>query len=618
MATITELLSAIFFTGGGVSTEVPGKYDVALNGYPFMIDDTHDTFKGGIATIPLLRSQADGSDEPGEASTNPEDLWPRSQHSFHKGAGQQWLDTDDGDRFRYWNSFMIDPWTRGQIKSLNDSGQFYASTNTNLKTVSVGTYSYLSDGNALKFWSDITAVPVAPSDAGMPNSPVIDYCTDGYNIYASTNSAIYKTTKAATSSSSYNTNIGAPDILGFHKGRLMAAKDNVVYNVTGTGAPTWSFTHPNTDFKWTCFGAGTGCIYMGGYSGDKSIIYFVTVKDDGTGLNVPQVAGELPDGEIVRALTGYLGFLNVGTDNGRRLAEMASNNFLTIGALTPSENPVLCFEPQDRFVWYGWTNFDSSYTGLGRMDLSQLVEANVPAYSSDLMVGSAVVGFGVQGIVTSVATSHDRRVYTVSGYGLVRELPTPSTTDVPYFETSEITYGIPDDKVALSLAIEHEALTSNQYIRCYVSVDGGAYELVGSNNVYGSRHPSTPFKIDELTGSTFRIKFVLFREDATPTSLNRYTLRAYPVPERGRTIVVALKLHDELYDANETTYSMDVKAARAFVENLLVNGRIVRYQELGDTYSVFVDQLQFERWKRSHTNEAWQGTLACKLKVLGE
>jgi hypothetical protein len=614
--TITELFSGLFFTGTSVSNDVPGKFDCALNGHPFMIDDTHDTFKGGIATIPLLRSQADGSDEPGESSTNPEDLWPRSQHSWHKGAGQQWLDLDDGDRFRYWKSRGLDPWTRGQITTLNNTASIYSSANSNLKTITAGDTTYLQDGNALKYCNDISVLSPSFSDAGMPASTLNDICTDGYTVYASVNSAIYKTTKGSGSSSSYNTNIGAPDILGFHKGRLMAAKNNVVYNVTGTGAPTWSFTHPNTDFKWTCFGAGTGCIYMGGYSGDKSVIYFVTVKDDGTGLNVPQVAGELPDGEIVRALTGYLGYLCIGTDNGRRLAEMASNNFLTIGALNPSDNPVLCFEPQDRFVWYGWSNFDESFTGLGRMDLSQLNEANVPAYSSDIMYGSLVTGFGQQGSVTSVVTSHDRRLFTVANKGLIRE-NLNSVQFGAYVETSEITYGIPDDKVALKLALEHEAFNpgGGGIIRAYASVDGGDYQLIDATSIVTAA--TEEFSIDELTGSSLRLKFQLIGESAPGTTLNRYTLRSYPVPSRGRTIVVGLLMHDVVIDAGGTEFSMDVRAARAFVEDLLVSGRVVRYQELGTSYSVFIDQLQFERWKRSETNQAWQGVLACKLKVLG-
>lgn len=617
--TITASFSETFFSGSGTSVEVPGKFDVAINGVAFMLDDQHDTFKGGIATIPLLRSQADQSQEPGESSTNPEDLWPRSQHTWHKGAGQRWLDSEeDSDRARYWNSRGMDPWTRGQIKTLHGTQLQEASANTAISCKNVGDYVYFADGSVLKMYADITAITagtaISPASAES-NTPIKSMTSDGHTLYYAVTDGVHTTVPPATTCTHYNSLTA--DIVAYCKGRLMASKGAAIYNITASGAaPAAHFTHPNSDWQWTCFAEGTACIYFAGYSGDKSVIYSVTIKEDGTGLDVPKVAGELPDGEIVRDMCGYLGYLCIGTDKGRRLAAQETNNFLTIGALNPSTSPVLCFEPQDRFVWYGWTNFDSAYTGLGRMDLSQFNEENVPAYASDLMYGSSVPGFGIQGIVTSVITSRGRRVFTVAGQGLVKE----GTNGVvgAYFETSEITYGIPDSKVALRLAIEHEPLPVYGAAFAYISVDGGDYELVGKNFDDGTRHPPEPFSIDQKTGSVFRLKFALTTEDTNLTTLNRYTLRAYPVPNRGRTIVIPLLLHEHFEDANGAAAHMKVLERKNFVKNLASAGALVRYQELDEAFAAFIEDVQFQRWEPTEARDTYQGTLACKLKVLGD
>jgi hypothetical protein len=430
-----------------------------------MIDDTHDTFKGGIATIPLLRSQADGSDEPGEASTNPEDLWPRSVNTrgtrVPVSNGSTPTTAIASVTGAHVHDRSVDTWTD---QTLNDSGRL-RQANTNQKAISVGDTTYFQDGNNCVYrrhYADISTWSLMQV-CRVGNARHI--CTDGYTVYASTNSAIYKTTREQRHRLRTTRTSVHPQVLGFHKGRLMAAKNNVVYNVTGTGAPTWSFTHPNTDFRWTCFGAGTGCIYMGGYSGDKSVIYFVTVKDDGTGLNVPQVAGELPDGEIVRALTGYLGFLCIGTDNGRRLAEMASNNFLTIGALNP-KTTLCCASSHktDSFGTDGRTSMTSTpalVAWICHNSTRQTFRRTHP--TSWLARWFGRLAYRARCRVLSHRTTD--ACYTVQGYGLVRELLNLQRQFSPYFETSEITYGIPDDKVALKLASSTKRSTLGGGIR---------------------------------------------------------------------------------------------------------------------------------------------------------
>ena len=85
---VTALTDAPLFTGSTAAlADVPGKYPVALGGRGFLLDLASEQFRA--ESIPLLRQQADQSEQPGEGSVNPEDLWRRMASTWRLGAGQR-------------------------------------------------------------------------------------------------------------------------------------------------------------------------------------------------------------------------------------------------------------------------------------------------------------------------------------------------------------------------------------------------------------------------------------------------------------------------------------------------------------------------------------------------
>jgi hypothetical protein len=70
------------------------------------------------------------------------------------------------------------------------------------------------------------------------------------------------------------------------------------------------------------------------------MIYKTTIKADGTALDVPIHAGQLPHGEIVTAIHGYLGYIAIGSNRGIRLATSDNDGNLTIGPLLETTNSV--------------------------------------------------------------------------------------------------------------------------------------------------------------------------------------------------------------------------------------------------------------------------------------
>ena len=156
---------------------------------------------------------------------------------------------------------------------------------------------------------------------------------------------------------------------------------------------------------------GQNAIYVAAKSGDHSYVYKITIKTDGT-LDTPVVALELPTGEHLTSIYSYLGFVLLGTDKGVRYCNTDNLGNLVAGPLIPTTGDVNDFVAEDRFVWFGYSNYDGTSGGLGRMDLSQFSSTNLPAYATDLMYDST-------NAVKSVTTFNKKRVFSISGVGVI-------------------------------------------------------------------------------------------------------------------------------------------------------------------------------------------------------
>ena len=446
--TITATFTDPFFTGGGLSALVPAVYPVAINGRPYMIDEKPETYLAAWQheTIPLLRAQSDDSSSPAERSLNPQGLWRRAQDSWHHGAGQVYRDRDEAaDPYRFRSSKGVDPWTRYQFSPLPDTAISKSGAGTNQFVVTTGTRAYFADTDDLYWSTDLVSWTAV---TGYTGGTITSITSDGFNVYFTDGVDIWTTnqgTGAATDADNTNATL-----LRYVKGRLMVAVGSELQNIPVlNAAATMTYTHLNTAFTWVDCCEGNGHIYAAGFSGDKSVIYRTAVKADGTALDLPIAAGALPDGEIVRAIQGYLGFIWIGSDLGVRFAEVNTQGDLTIGPLIETPAAVKAFEAQARFMWFGWTAYDAVSTGLGRMDLTEFVGIDQPAYASDLMVTG-------QGAVTSIATFLEKRIFTVNGAGIYQQdtdLVASGTIDC-----GQVSFGLPDLKTAVFLDVATEPL----------------------------------------------------------------------------------------------------------------------------------------------------------------
>lgn len=593
-----------FYGGASLSSLVPGTYPVSLNGRPYPVDLSDGSFKQ--RTVALLRTQADQSNLPSEQSINPEDLWRRSQESWDHGAGQTNYDRPNADNARFRSSKGVDVWTKWQLSLLPDTVQRLSSANTNLAVVSAGSRLYAVDGAALKWTTDLSTWTSVTSMSAVASTSV---ASDGFNVWTANGSdGIYATNRGTGAASQLvTTGLDSTAVVGYVKGRLMVGWKNALYNIVSASAaalPTALFTQSNTDFVWVGFAEGQGQLYAAGYSGDKSLIYRTAVKSDGTALDAPVVAGELPDGEIVRAVQGYLGFIVIGSDLGVRLASADSAGNLTIGSLIPTSSPVRCFEPQDRFVWFGMENYDGTSTGLGRLDLTVFVGNLTPAYASDLMVTG-------QGHVTSAASFAGKRVLAVAGLGVYQQ----STTLVAAgtIDSGVIRFGLGDAKIAMSLDVVHEPLVYGSH-SAYLAVDSGPFRLIGTHTV-GSAEGR--FSCGQQSGEKFEVRLELDRDGSITTAgptLTRATLFAEPAPSRSYLYTVPLLL-DEMVLTPQGNKPQDVVASLADIVACVASKQMVAFQ-IGDTaMPVFVKDFEFDRRQPTKDRSGWQGVCKVLLKV---
>ena len=746
---LAETLDVPLFAGvSSSSTEIPGLLPVGIGGRGYLVN------VAGIQreTLPVIRQQGDTSNEPGEATISPYDLWRRSVGDWSFGGGQEWFDMPDSDRRRFRTSKGIDPWTKGKLQLHNQMLRHKVSANTNLHLAIAGTRLYLTDGisviyttdmtsnflsaddasfeggvgswitgtngtiaqaapsvllhgaqalrwslaeggtaadiraggaagsgankhpvvvgrsymarvsikkhsganrnfrvriqwfdssgNALSTstsgavaitstaaWTELTVTATAPASAvygtvlvrlddnsnaqafdidqalfgpgggsawavgawnsvtGLPATAPTAITTDGFNVWTAHGAdGTYLTNTGTAAAAAYNTGtVSGP--IAFVKGRLMVSNANVLYNVVASGAlPTALFTHPNTDFRWTGFAAGPQYIYAAGFSGSKSEIYKTTIKSDGSGLDVVSHAiTDYPTGEIIRSLGSYLGLVFIGTDKGIRMAQIESSGNLSVGALIPTASPVYTFEGQDRFIWAGLTNYDTTSTGLLRMDLLHLTEGIAPAYATDLMATA-------QGTVQSVVTFGTLKIFTVSGSGLWRE-------DADLVSTSEIRMGrsnfdLIDPKVFKYLDVAVESVPTGSTIGRQVDIDGTS-TTVSESMALDGQHLS--YDIRSEVGEY--VEPILIMERATDTTtgpvVTRVTVRALPIAKRGEQIVLPIMLQESILLNSGRERAVDPQAEFLYLKAHEASGRPVTVQIGEESFEGFIDSIKW-------------------------
>jgi len=606
-----------YFSGiSSTSDLVPNVFPVAVDGRPYMIDQKSGKFQRGYEQ--RVRDSTDDSTTPGEGAINPGGLWRRGQDSWHAGAGQTYADMNDSAPYRFYKSKGINPWTKGQLSLLNTTALRTQSTfsGTNLPMVEVNGYLYVGDGNTLKYTQDpFASSPTWTSvTSGAPAATAInDITTDGTQIYVSyVNEGILKTTIGGASltdhyatSGTYNyTKLGFAKgfVLGFHNDSANSHIHLVPFTAsTSHGTATATLRDPN--FVCAGFAGGQSHIYVAGRSTDAGLVYRLGIKSDGT-VDVAIVALELPSGEYPTSIYGYLGFILLGTNKGVRYASADNNGNLVAGSLIPTTGAVNGFTAEDRFVWFTYTNYDGTSSGLGRLDLSVFTAPNTPAFATDLMYTSTAA-------VKSVASIGGKRVFTISGVGVIAE-DSDNLVASGEIESGTWRWGIPDRKFVAKVDTRSTPLVGA--ITSYLKIDDGDYDSVG-------RWATTNDTENSFNGSDSKaieagFKFVLERSSSIATqgpTFTRWMARAYAAPFRSQVFSIPILLHKSV-TVRGKEYYYDVYEEQSFFDGLIESPRITTLQIGSSIHSVILEDSVWEPTDSSGNTWAFDGTLVVTLR----
>lgn len=563
---------------------------VVLNGQPYLVDRQSGRYsRRSIQPVTMERAERTGE------NSSTDNLWRRSFQSYHMGAGQVYVDRDFSNQYRYRDSRGVDPWTEYFLTLLHDVDR--VSLLDGLCVV-VGAQLAHAHGLLLDWRASLTG-PVVTAD--LP-AAAVSVASSGAHLYAALSTGeVVRVAPGSTVVESIAT--GSYQVVGAVKGRLIGCEANSVYDLT-SGTPALIYTHPDEAWVWNSIGDGLVCVYLSGYSGDKSGIYRFALNKDGVQLDPGIQAAQLPDGERCEHVGYYLGYSAIGTSRGVRFGVSDSVGNLTLGRLIETPEPVLCSEGQGNFIWFGWSNVDGEQTGLGRLDPSRFTDPMTPAYATDLMAEG-------QGAVLSVTTFDGRRVFTVEGLGLFAEAES-RLVESGWIDEGYSSWNTPDTKSASYVTLRHGPL--------FGEIEGQAYVDEAPPRAYGvsSKQGSTSSANFSLEGTLFSaigLREVLRRDPTDETRgpiLTRVELRAVPVSGNSSIFTVPLVVsQDYEYGGRTTWVEAPVEVDR--LTRLVDTGAMVVYREGSRAWRVVATAYEWKPEKMTSSGSGWSGLFIIEL-----
>ena len=111
-----------------------------------------------------------------------------------------------------------------------------------------------------------------------------------------------------------------------------------------------------------------------------------------------------------------------------------------------------------------------------------------------------------------------------------------------------------------------------------------------------------------------KFKLTLARASATsgPT-LTRWMARAYASPARSQVFRVPILMHHHLR-VKDVEYYFDVETELNYLRDLVTNPRVINYQENTESYSVIIEDMQFDIIDALESNWDLEGTCVVTMR----
>lgn len=379
-------------------------------------------------------------------------------------------------------------------------------------------------------------------------------------------------------------------VIEFVKGRLIAAVDSVVYEVTEGGSPAADdiFTAKGTGNVFTAITESSSDIYLSMYNGINSDIIRITLSDSGsiTSLVGAVTVASMPRGEIIHSIKYYLGYMLIGTSRGVRVAQVDGNGNVIYGPLLfETTQPVYQFATSDRYAWC--TAKINGDAGLVRVDLGQPLDNLLFPYANDIQaidINAECTGVGFLG-------ETNRLVFSAASHNVYIESATVLRSS-GYLTTGKIRFNTLEDK--FFKYIKERADYSNGGSIGISSTDS---DIVTQNASTGNQDVGIP-----ETGSSDLKQFIFtLNRSASDSSkgpiLYGYQLKALPASKKQRLMQYNVYCFDKEKDryGNFNGYSGRAYTRLLEFENMEAASDIVTVQDYrtGETFQALIEECNF-------------------------
>jgi hypothetical protein len=327
------------------------------------------------------------------------------------------------------------------------------------------------------------------------------------------------------------------------------------------------------------------------------VIYKTTVKSDGTGLEIPTIAAELPSGESGGVLFGYLDFLFVSVSSGThawRLALPDAEGNLTLGARFMEDEGINYFNhlpgAVDRFALLTGGRADSFPT-VYKADLSVINDALEPGWARDVRTAQIAGG----GAYVVAAFANVLNTYFLVSDGTVHSTTSDYFTGFASVDMGELSFGMREPKVY----VEATAEATDGTVAHQVSFLPPVAQATDATRAFNWRMTLTP----TVSGDDMTVQYPVFR--------------ALPAPEPIYRVSLPLLLHDEIYTrAGGQVVSVDPGVELAYLRGLLSSGKLIDFQDGDFSATAQVIGVDFQPLDRDERGDNWQGVALVTLKVL--
>ena len=539
------------------------------------------------------------------------------------------------------------------------AGTTVSTVGTGSITISAGTTGSVANGATLTFHpvNAIYKITTANTStafityASLGYKQVLGITSDGAYAYVATATNIYDinlSTGAVHDSYTINTTNAASVAIKWVKSRVIAgitrtdgthAAYELLFPNKGSGASVNVSTltaisgsnNMSLGWTWSTVGEAIGAIYLGGYLGEHSSLFKLSVDSSGA-LGTILTAAILPRGEKLLNIYGYLGtYIMMGTNKGARVATSDTNGDITYGPLVyHNENGVYDFEARDSYVFCANTNGINNNSGVTRINLAQPI--TLIGYAQPISTGvyaraTDVFANGVTGTVNSVRIfdSPNRVVFTVSGSGVWVENST-TLVESGILRGGKIRYDTMENKAWKrvrvrtlndvangDIQVSKIGTTTDTIIQILTEGNSTAADL-DLTNAYPDISPDASIKLQLVRNST---------DSTTGPVVVGVAVKALPSPTRARIIQIPLFCYDRESDktGNMIGYEGYAKERLAALETIEGRGDTVVVQDFnagGDPIEVVIEQVTFTRSTPANRNYTGFGgiiQLVCRTVV---